>query len=891
MKDAMAEDVIIKDIAGNLSPGMRQYMSIKARYPDAILFFHIGDFYETFFADAELVSRELDIVLTSRSKGSTSKIPLAGVPYHAAEGYIAKLVQKGYNVAVCDQLENAKSVKGIVRRDVVRVITPGTVIDPSIILSTDARYLMALCPGAINGEWGLAFLDISTGEFFVTSISAENSLQDLLSEVARYHPAECIVPSCIPEEIITAIKNLAVVVNPYRDDAFEEQNARNTLALQFHVSSFAGYGCEDIPAALGAAAAALRYAQETQNSPLPHISGLSTRSTAQCMMLDATTLRNLEITESIRTLAKGANLLSCLDCTKTAMGSRLLHNRVVRPLIDPTEINRRLDAVEFFVRRPTVRHALRALMNRMADVGRIAGRIAYGNAGPRDLVALTVSLGMIPEIKDLVNGQGEEPPALVRDATINLHELPDTLTLIKTAIIDDPPATAKNGCVIREGYSAELDELVTILASGKDWIAQLQEKERNRTGIRSLKIGYNRIFGYYIDVTRSNISRVPSHYERRQTTAGGERYTIPELKEKEALITNADERVLSLERELYSALLDKLKKTVPDLQVTAKGIAALDVYCALAEVAQVHNYVRPVLDEKNHILIREGRHPVVERNVPAGFVPNDTDLSGNGTQIMIITGANMAGKSTYMRAVALICIMAQSGSFVPAAHARVGMLDRIFTRVGAFDDLASGQSTFMVEMLELANILNNVTDRSLVILDEIGRGTSTVDGFAIAQAVLEFLHGRSRTGPKTLFATHFHELVNVESQLKRVKNFHFAVSETKSDVIFLRKIIPGATDKSYGIHVARLAGIPQKVTERADEILTQTISKTQTPSHKVQRYTQLLLADDAHRAPDPRSDPILDEIRAIQVDEMTPLQALTILHKLKRRIQNGDKPL
>jgi len=406
-----------------------------------------------------------------------------------------------------------------------------------------------------------------------------------------------------------------------------------------------------------------------------------------------------------------------------------------------------------------------------------------------------------------------------------------------------------------------------------------------------LKIGYNRIFGYYIDVTRSNISRVPSHYERRQTTAGGERYTIPELKEKEALITNADERVLSLERELYSALLDKLKKTVPDLQVTAKGIAALDVYCALAEVAQVHNYVRPVLDEKNHILIREGRHPVVERNVPAGFVPNDTDLSGNGTQIMIITGANMAGKSTYMRAVALICIMAQSGSFVPAAHARVGMLDRIFTRVGAFDDLASGQSTFMVEMLELANILNNVTDRSLVILDEIGRGTSTVDGFAIAQAVLEFLHGRSRTGPKTLFATHFHELVNVESQLKRVKNFHFAVSETKSDVIFLRKIIPGATDKSYGIHVARLAGIPQKVTERADEILTQTISKTQTPSHKVQRYTQLLLADDAHRAPDPRSDPILDEIRAIQVDEMTPLQALTILHKLKRRIQNGDKPL
>jgi DNA mismatch repair protein MutS len=681
-----------------------------------------------------------------------------------------------------------------------------------------------------------------------------------------------------------------VAVNPYRDDAFGEQNARSALAGHFHVSSLAGYGCDDIPAALGAAGAALRYAQETQNSPLPQISGLSTRSTAQCMMLDATTLRNLEITEGIRTTAKGTDLLSCLDCTKTAMGSRLLHLRVVRPLIDPNEINRRLDAVEFFVRRPAVRLSLTALMDRMADIGRIAGRIAYGNAGPRDLVALTVSLGMVPEIQGLVNGQGDEPPALVRDATSDLHELPDLITLIKKAIVDDPPATAKNGGIIREGYSAELDELVTILASGKDWIVQLQEKERDRTGIKSLKIGYNRIFGYYIDVTRSNISLVPSHYERRQTTAGGERYTIPELKEKEALITNADERVLSLERDLYNALLDQLKPSVADLQVTAQGIAALDVYCALAEVAQAHNYVRPVPDDEDHILIREGRHPVVERNVSAGFVPNDTDLSGTGTRIMIITGANMAGKSTYMRAVALICIMAQSGGFVPAAHARIGVLDRIFTRVGAFDDLASGQSTFMVEMLELANILNNVTDRSLVILDEIGRGTSTVDGFAIAQAVLEFLHGRSHTGPKTLFATHFHELVNVESELKRVKNFHFAVRETQSDVIFLRKIIPGATDKSYGIHVARLAGIPKKVTERAGAILTQTIDRTTAPSQKVQRYTQLLLADDAHPASPPRSDPVLDEIRAIRTDELTPLQALTILHNLKRRIQEGDKP-
>ncbi|WAC04001.1 MAG: DNA mismatch repair protein MutS [Methanoregula sp.] len=890
MKKTKAGDISGLETAGNLSPGMRQYMSIKARYPDAVLFFHIGDFYETFFADAELVSRELDIVLTSRSKGSNSRVPLAGVPYHAAEGYIAKLVQKGYNVAVCDQLEDAKNSKGIVRRDVVRVITPGTVIDPSIIQSTGACYLMAVCPGAGKADWGLAFLDISTGEFFVQSIAAGNPLQDLISEIARYHPAECIVPSGFPEKIIAAIRNLAVAVNPYRDDAFEEQNARSTLAGHFHVSSLAGYGCEDIPAALGAAGAALRYAQETQNSTLPHISGLSTRSTAQCMMLDATTLRNLEITEGIRTMAKGTNLLSCLDCTKTAMGSRLLHIRIVRPLIDPNEINRRLDAVEFFIRRPTIRISLRALMDRMADIGRIAGRIAYGNAGPRDLMALTVSLGMVPEIQGLVSGQGDGLPVLVRDAILDLHELPDTLALIKKAIVDDPPATAKNGGIIREGYSAELDELVTILASGKDWIVQLQEKERDRTGIKSLKIGYNRIFGYYIDVTRSNISLVPSHYERRQTTAGGERYTIPELKEKEALITNADERVLSLERDLYSALLDKLRPSVPDLQLISQGIAELDVYCALAEVAQAHNYARPVPDEEDHILIREGRHPVVERSVSGGFVPNDTDISGTGTRIMIITGANMAGKSTYMRAVALICIMAQSGCFVPAAHARIGVLDRIFTRVGAFDDLASGQSTFMVEMLELANILNNVTDRSLVILDEIGRGTSTVDGYAIAQAVVEFLHGRVGTGPKTLFATHFHELVNIEFRLKKVKNFHFAVRETKSDVIFLRKLIPGATDKSYGIHVARLAGIPKKVTERADSILTETMGRTSVPSQKVQRYTQLLLADDTCKTPFLKPDPIIDEIGAIRIDEMTPLQALTTLHELKKRILNGDNP-
>ena len=879
------------DANEKVSPGMRQYLSIKARYPDAILFFHIGDFYETFGADAELVSKEVDIVLTSRSRGSENRVPLAGVPYHAAEGYIAKLVNKGYKVAVCDQLEDAKDAKGIVKRDVVRVITPGTVIDPSMISSPDPRYLMALCPAPDNGEWGIAFLDISTGEFFVTCCSPDTVVQEIISEIARYRPAECVIPSTTSPDVASTLKNHGVIVNPYRDDAFDPERARRSLLDHFHVTSLAGFGCEGIPAAAGAAAAALQYAKETQNSLLTHISGLATRTTAQCMMLDATTLRNLEITESIRSSAHGATLLSCLDLTKTPMGRRVLHRRVIRPLIDVDEINHRLDAVEFFVRRPTVRLALRSLLSRMADMERIAGRIAYGNANPRDLMALASSLVIIPQIKILVaEPGGDGAPCFVTDAVADIRELPDTAQLINTAIIEDPPATARNGGVIKKGYSSELDELRTLLTSGKDWIANLQEKEREHTGIKSLKIGYNKIFGYYIDVTRANLALVPHHYERRQTTAGGERYTLPELREKEALITNADERVLSCERELYGALIDILKERIPDLQATAQGIASLDVYSALAEVAQAYAYLRPVLNEGDRIVIRDGRHPVVERVVHGGFVPNDTDLSGSGTQIMIITGANMAGKSTYMRAVGLTCIMAQAGCFVPATHATIGILDRIFTRVGAFDDLASGQSTFMVEMLELANIVNNVTGKSLVILDEIGRGTSTIDGYAIAQSVLEFLHGRTESGPKTLFATHFHDLVTIESQLRRVRNFHFAVKETKKDVIFLRKLIPGATDKSYGIHVAQLAGIPRRITDRAGAILTNTLNRTTAPAQKVQRYTQLLLADDSTTSPSFLMHRVLDEIRDLNPDGMTPLQALQKLHELKDRLKEGEKP-
>jgi len=877
------------DALRKLTPAMQQYRECKARYPDTILFFHIGDFYETFESDAELVSRELDIVLTSRSKMGEHRTPLAGVPHHAVEGYIARLVAKGYKVAVCDQIEDAKKAKGLVKRDVVRVITPGTVIDPAMIPSSAATYLMALCPGVKGSEWGAALLDISTGEFLVIPLATDNLSENIRSECSQYRPRECIVPSVVTDEIRQSLRENGVVVTAFRNEEFALPQAERALCAHFHVASLAGFGCDTMPAAVGAAGAALVYAKETQNAPLTHVSHLVTRTSAQGMMLDAVTLRNLEVSESIRTGTNGQTLFRCLDQTKTPMGSRLLLRQLTRPLTDIAGIDTRLDAVEFFVKNTTIRLSLRNLLRQHADIERITARIAYGNAGPRDLIALADSLSTLPEIRTVLSGA--EPgaaPMLVAKVREDLIDLPETIALVRRAITEDPPAIARNGGVIRAGYSAELDELTGVLHSGKGWIVDLQQKEREKTGIKSLKIGYNKIFGYYIDITKPNISLVPAYYERRQTTATGERYTLPELREKEALITNADERVLALERDLYTGLINTLRADIPALQQIASAISVLDVSATLAEIAQTHDYVRPQLDSGDAIVIRDGRHPVVERGLSFGFVPNDTDLSSTGTQIMIITGANMAGKSTYMRAVALCCIMAQAGSFVPARHAHIGILDRVFTRVGAFDDLASGQSTFFVEMLELANILNNVTKKSLVILDEIGRGTSTVDGCSIAKSVLEYLHGRSASGPKTLFATHFHEIIETEGMLKRVKNYHFAVRDTQKEVVFLRKLIPGATDKSYGIHVARLAGIPKKVTERADAILAETMNRAVPAGTRPQRYTQILLVDDHEPAKTLKQSPVLEELAQINTDAMTPLQALAKIAELKQMLDRKD---
>lgn len=871
-----------------LTPVMRQYHDLKKQHPGTILFFRIGDFYETFHEDAELISRELEIVLTSRSKNGDTRIPLAGVPYHAADGYIAKLVGKGYRVAVCEQVGDPKTAKGVVKREIARIITPGTVIDSSMLPSAAATYLMALCPGAKGQVWGIALLDISTGEFFVTIIRHDPSLQSLLSEIARYRPAECIVPSAVPEALTTTIAGRGVVVSRFRDDTFTHASAQKALLSQFNVTTLGMTGCDEEPAAVGAAGAALVYAQETQHSLLPHISRLTTRASAHSMMLDAITLRNLEVRESIRGGAKGATLLSSLDQTKTPMGSRLLDRHLSRPLVDPALINARLDAVEYFASGTAERLQLRSVLAKISDIERIAARIAYGNAGPRDLIALADSLALLPGIRSSVLSAGSGTlPQNIQDALGTVQDLPDIIALIRKAIVEEPPVIVRNGGVIRPGYSPELDAIHAVLHSGKDWIVQLQEQEREKTGIKSLKIGYNRIFGYYIDITKPNLSLVPPYYERKQTTATGERYTLPELREKESLITNADEKILALEREIYAGIIGTLQASVPALQATAAGIASIDVSSALAEVACTRNYVRPQLNNSDSLVIRDGRHPVVEAGISGGFVPNDVELAGSGTQILIITGANMAGKSTYMRAAALICIMAQAGSFVPARHATIGVLDRIFTRVGAFDDLASGQSTFFVEMLELANILNNVTPKSLVILDEIGRGTSTADGCSIARAVLEYLHGKTAAGPKTLFATHFHELITAEETLKRVKNYHFAVRETNDEVVFLRKLIPGATDKSYGIHVARLAGIPKKVTDRAETLLSEGMNRAVAGSSKPQRYTQILLVDEAVSDP-PADHPTLRALSTLNPDEMTPLEALSKIAELKKMLDRGD---
>ena len=868
-----------------MTPAMKQYYEAKEKHKDALIFFRMGDFYESFGEDAKVIAKELEITLTSRGRDKEGgDMPLAGIPYHAVDSYLPKLIKKGYKVAICEQLEDPKMAKGVVKRGVVRVITPGTVIDSSLISDQSNNYLMSI--SGDGREFGISFLDVSTGEFLTTQFSDNTSYDKIISEASRMHPAECILAPGLFEnkKLKDRLSQLNIIINKFDTEAFDLKSARERLLKHFGVMTLEGMGCEKLKFAIEASGASLLYAKTTQMRDLNHIQSMRTYSENEFMVLDSITLRNLEIIQGIRGEAVGS-LLSVIDHTKTPMGGRLLRKWILLPLIQAGKITERQDAIDEIIKKTLLRYDLRSQLSHIRDIERLIGRIVYGNSNARDLIALKVSLLTIPEITRSLK-ESDVRSGLLLNILERLGDHQDIVALLDRALVDDPPVTVREGGMIKEGYNEKLDELKKMSLHGKDWIAQMQQKERDRTGIKSLKIGYNSVFGYYIEVTKNNLSQVPSDYIRKQTTANSERFYTPELKEKEVMILSADDKRTALEFELFTELNHFIAGKSKELQITAQALGEIDVIANLAEMAVNNKYVRPEVNDSCNILIRDGRHPVIEYAIPGGFVPNDTHMDCQDNQFLLLTGPNMAGKSTFMRQTALIVIMAQIGSFVPASFASIGLVDRIFTRVGAFDDLASGQSTFMIEMVELANILNNATPRSLILLDEIGRGTSTYDGYSIAKAVVEFIHNKDRVGVRSLFATHYHQLTVMSGVLKRVKNYHVAVKEEGNDLVFLRKIIPGATDKSYGIHVARLAGVPLKVTQRAKEILKEVENGSSIGSRGKDsaKYTQLMLFDSDNTA---KESPVVEELKKLNVDAMTPLEALNALADLKKKVGEG----
>lgn len=875
-----------------MTPAMRQFYEAKTQHPDALILFRMGDFYESFGEDAGTIARELEITLTTRGKGKDGeKMPLAGIPYHALDNYLPRLIKKGYKVAICEQLEDPKQAKGLVKRGVVRVVTPGTVIDSSMLSDSGSNYLMTVVEKENKNEkqnkFGISFLDISTGEFITTQVTDAPPYDMVAGEAARMHPTECILPSSLfkAQEFTDKLKeNSSLIINQYSEEAFEHNNAKERLLGHFGTTTLEGMGLENMPAATCASGAALAYVLETQMRELDHIRIPRVYFDDQFMILDPITLRNLELIKNVRDGSSDSSLLKVLDRTSTSMGSRLLRKWLLTPLIHPSDINRRLDSVQEMTDNTLMRYDLRSLLSSIKDIERLIGRIVYGNSNARDLVALRASLGVLPGIKSSLHGAGIKSGLLmsIKSGICDFTELNE---LLEGSIIDEPPLSIREGGFIKPGYNTQLDELKDMAAHGKDWVARLQKQERERTGIKSLKIGYNKVFGYYIEVTKTNLSRVPDEYIRKQTTTNAERFFTPELKDKESIILRANDKRVALEYDLFIEITHMIADHAAQLQETASLIGELDVITNLAEAAVNNKYIRPEINETCNILIRDGRHPVVEHSLRGGFVPNDIHMDCDSDQFLLLTGPNMAGKSTYMRQSALIVIMAQMGSFVPASYASIGIVDRVFTRVGAFDDLVSGQSTFMVEMVELANILNNATSKSLILLDEIGRGTSTFDGYSIARAVVEYIHNKGRTGVRSLFATHYHQLTSLEGTLKRLTNYHIAVKEEGHDLVFLRKIVPGATDKSYGIHVARLAGVPLAVTKRAKEVLNEVESeKLGAKSGSNVRYTQLMLIDPGMNNPTP-VDPVLEELKSLDIDSMTPIDALTTLNNLITKIK------
>jgi DNA mismatch repair protein MutS len=852
----------------SLTPLFRQYHSIKSQYPDVILMFRLGDFYEMFGKDAEIASRELDLVLTSREAGKGKRIPMCGVPYHTVERYIARLLSRGHKVAICEQMEDPAKAKGLVKRAVTRIVTPGTVVEESMLEARRSSFLAAVARD--GDEYGLAIADVSTGELISTNIKGERLLWE---ELQRTSPAELLL---LPKDEELG-KNApgGTTITYIEDDPFLLQSPRQILLEHFQVSSLRGFGIEEYPLVQQACAMILSYLRKTQLSSLRHINSISIYFPQQYMLVDTIARRTLEITESFDG-SRERSLLGVLDSTLTPMGSRLLRKWIEQPLLSKEEIENRLDAVEELYNQGRIRALLREGLKSIGDLERIVGRCATGVASPKDLLTLKRGLGTVSAISPHLS---EMKSALLKEITERLNPLPDLYSLLDRALREDAPATLREGGIIKEGFSKELDELREAAAQGKEWIAEMENKERLRTGIKSLKIGYNAVFGYYIEVTKPNLRLVPKDYIRKQTLVNAERFITEPLKELEAKVLGAEERMAELEYEIFVSLRDEVVRRAEEVLQVARTVAELDALQSLAEVAARYDYTRPIIDESDEIVIRDGRHPVVERFMePGRFVPNDVELNCRDKRLLIITGPNMAGKSTYLRQVALIVLMAQIGSFIPARYGKIGLVDRIFTRIGARDDLSSGQSTFMVEMNEVANILNNATPRSLIVLDEIGRGTSTFDGLSIAWAVAEYILS-DNIGARTLFATHYHQLNKLAKTNEGVKNLRADVKEEGGKIVFLYKIRPGATDKSYGIQVASLAGVPKEVLERAKEVLEE-LEKNEQPSHSKiptrKQKLQLSLFELEH--------PVLEEIKNLDLTNLTPIEALNKLKELQDKL-------
>jgi len=867
------------------SPMMQHYLSLKEEYKDAIMFYRLGDFYEMFFDDAITASRELEITLTGRDCGQEERAPMCGVPFHAAESYIAKLIAKGYKVAICEQLEDPKNTKGIVKRDVIRVVTPGTVIESNLLDENKNNYIMAIFKKGIH--FGLSVCDVSTGDFYSTQIRESNNFPLLLDEIARYSPAEIIVNRLFfdsKEEIAKIKDRFETYISVFGDEFFDEkiQNIdKKYKILNEKENELSLEQIENNLFCVPTINALTEYLNQTQKINLDHINKVKIYNVTKYMALDINARRNLEITERLRDKSKKGTLLWVLDKTSTSMGGRNLRRWINNPLIDECEINSRLDSVKELKENPIFKGDIIDALKKVYDIERIVGKISYGNANARDLISLKNSVKQLPEIKRILSTSNS---IMLKELYNNLDELKDIYELVEEAIVEDPPIVIKEGGMIKQEYNEELDEYKKASTEGKKWLIELEAKEKELTGIKVLKVGFNRVFGYYIEVSKSNVNLVPDRYIRKQTLTNGERYITEELKELENKILGAEEKIVALEYNLFIEIRDKIASNLQRIQLSASVISDLDVLCSFATVAEDQNYVMPIIDNSGEINIKDGRHPVIEKMLPSGsFVQNDTYLDKSNDRLSIITGPNMAGKSTYMRQVALITLMAQIGSFVPASYAKIGVVDKIFTRVGASDDLSMGQSTFMVEMMEVASILNEATSNSLIILDEIGRGTSTYDGLSIAWAVAEHIVDKEKCGAKTLFATHYHELTELEDKLEGIKNYNIAVKEKGEDIIFLRKIVPGGTDESYGIHVAKLAGVPKAVIKKANEVLRSLERKSSLISKKDKEKDTMQMGQlDMYNY---KLAEIAQEVDKINLNELTPIDALNILVKIKEKMQ------